>query len=55
MTRQAKQSVTFTFVISLSVGVAITMLLSWHIYLVLSAQTTIEVRWCSVACSVGQG
>lgn len=31
-----------TFVLSLSVGIAIFILLGWHIYLILTAQTTIE-------------
>lgn len=31
-----------TFVLALSVGIAISVLLGWHIYLVLTAQTTIE-------------
>lgn len=31
-----------TFVLALSVGIAISVLLGWHIYLILTAQTTIE-------------
>jgi palmitoyltransferase len=30
------------FVLTLSVAIAVMILLSWHVYLVLSAQTTIE-------------
>jgi palmitoyltransferase len=37
-----RRNITFTFMITLSVGIAITLLLSFHIYLTLSAQTTIE-------------
>lgn len=32
----------FCFVLSLSVGIALTALGGWHLYLILSAQTTIE-------------
>lgn len=34
--------ITFTFVLAGSVGVAVSALLGWHVYLVLTAQTTIE-------------
>lgn len=37
-----RSNIVFCFVISASVGVAISILLAWHVYLVLSAQTTIE-------------
>lgn len=37
-----RSTVVFTFVISISVGIAVGILLAWHVYLVLSAQTTIE-------------
>lgn len=39
---QVRRNITFTFMITLSVGIAITLLLSFHLYLTLSAQTTIE-------------
>ena len=42
MENSARAAVLFTFVLSVSVGIAVTVLLGWHIYLVLSAQTTIE-------------
>ncbi|CAN0280270.1 unnamed protein product [Ectocarpus sp. 12 AP-2014] len=35
-------AIMMTFVLALSVGVAISVLLGWHIYLICSAQTTIE-------------
>jgi len=38
----SRGAVLFTFVISLSVMLALSMLLGWHIYLVLTGQTTIE-------------
>jgi len=40
MTQQS--AVMMTFVLALSVGVAISVLLGWHIYLICTAQTTIE-------------
>ncbi|CAM9124158.1 unnamed protein product [Laminaria digitata] len=39
---KAQSAVMLTFVLALSVGIAISVLLGWHIYLVLTAQTTIE-------------
>ena len=42
MENSARAAVLFTFVLSVSVGIAVTVLLGWHVYLVLSAQTTIE-------------
>jgi len=38
----SRGAVLFTFVITLSVMLALSMLLGWHIYLVLTGQTTIE-------------
>lgn len=38
----SKAHITFAFVITLSVGVAVGLMLAFHVYLVLSAQTTIE-------------
>eukprot|EP00656_Telonema_subtile_P001870 TRINITY_DN10812_c0_g1_i2.p1 TRINITY_DN10812_c0_g1~~TRINITY_DN10812_c0_g1_i2.p1 ORF type:complete len:241 (-),score=40.15 TRINITY_DN10812_c0_g1_i2:212-934(-) len=38
----SKAHITFTFVITLSVGIAVSLMLAFHVYLVLSAQTTIE-------------
>lgn len=40
MTQQS--AIMMTFVLALSVGVAISVLLGWHIYLICTAQTTIE-------------
>ena len=40
--RQHHQGLMFPFTISLAVGIAVGFLLAWHVYLVLSAQTTIE-------------
>lgn len=37
-----ESAVMMTFVLSLSVGIAIAVLLGWHVYLILTAQTTIE-------------
>jgi palmitoyltransferase len=37
-----EQSIMFLFVLCLSVGIAVSILMFWHIYLVLTAQTTIE-------------
>lgn len=37
-----RSAIVFTFIISMSVGLAITFMLLWHVYLVLTAQTTIE-------------
>jgi palmitoyltransferase len=34
--------VLFTFVLALSVGIALSALLGWHVYLIFTAQTTIE-------------
>lgn len=39
---KAQSAVMLTFVLALSVGIAISVLLGWHIYLILTAQTTIE-------------
>ena len=41
-TSRAHTAVMFTFVLSISVGIAVMLLFSWHLYLVLTAQTTIE-------------
>ena len=49
--RAARSNVTFMFVLTLSVGVAVTVLFFWHIYLVLSAQTTIEFYGNLSRCS----
>jgi len=38
----SKAHITFAFVITLSVGIAVSLMLAFHVYLVLSAQTTIE-------------
>lgn len=38
----AQSAVMMTFVLSFSVGIAIMVLLGWHIYLILTAQTTID-------------
>jgi len=38
----SKTAILFVFVMAISVMLAVGMLLGWHIYLVLSAQTTIE-------------
>merc|ERR1712216_907134 len=40
--REFRTQIVFTFVICLSVGIAVLVLLSWHVYLILTAQTTIE-------------
>ena len=40
--RTNRASVSFAYFLCLSVGLSITMLLGWHLYLVLSAQTTID-------------
>jgi len=40
--RHDEQSIMFLFVLCLSVGIAVSILMFWHIYLVLTAQTTIE-------------
>ncbi|CAM9662312.1 unnamed protein product, partial [Phaeothamnion confervicola] len=37
-----RSAVVFTFVLTLSVGVAVSILFFWHLYLISSAQTTIE-------------
>lgn len=39
---QTQSAVMMTFVLALSVGIAISILLFWHIYLICTAQTTIE-------------
>lgn len=39
---KAQSAVMLTFVLSLSVGIAISVLLGWHLYLIFTAQTTIE-------------
>jgi len=39
---QSKAHITFAFIITLSVGIAVGLMLAFHVYLVLSAQTTIE-------------
>ena len=44
-TSRAHTAVMFTFVLSISVGIAVMLLFSWHLYLVLTAQTTIGVLW----------
>ena len=41
-TSRTHTAVMFTFVLSISVGIAVMLLFSWHLYLVLTAQTTIE-------------
>jgi uncharacterized membrane protein (UPF0136 family) len=38
----ARSATTYTFVLALSIGVAVGLLFFWHLYLVLTAQTTIE-------------
>ncbi|CAM9715162.1 unnamed protein product [Sphacelaria rigidula] len=38
----SESAVMMTFVLAISVGIAIAVLLGWHIYLILTAQTTIE-------------
>jgi len=40
--RQAKLSVLFVFVLTLSVFISISLLFFWHVYLVATAQTTID-------------
>ena len=40
--RHARSAVMFTFVLALSVGIAVFILFAWHVFLVLTAQTTIE-------------
>lgn len=39
---QERTAVVFCFVLALSVGIALTGLSGWHLYLILTAQTTIE-------------
>jgi len=39
---KSKAHITFAFVITLSVGIAVSLMLAFHVYLALSAQTTIE-------------
>jgi len=43
-----RSNIVFSFVISLSVGIAVGLLLAWHVYLVLSAQVSawvVCVHW----------
>ena len=40
--REARGSVSFIFIITSSVGFAVSILFFWHVYLLLTAQTTIE-------------
>jgi len=40
--RKAQHNIMFLFVLTLSVGIAVSILLFWHLFLVLTAQTTIE-------------
>ncbi|KAJ8599185.1 hypothetical protein CTAYLR_007521 [Chrysophaeum taylorii] len=40
--KQARSAVMFTFVLAISVGIAVAVLGAWHLFLVLTAQTTIE-------------
>ena len=40
--RQSRSSVSFIFIITTSVGCAVSLLFFWHVYLLLTAQTTIE-------------
>jgi len=40
--KEARSAVLFTFVLALSVGLAVAFLCGWHIFLTLTAQTTIE-------------
>ena len=42
VTNQMRTAVMFTFVLAVSVGLAVAILFGWHCYLVLTAQTTIE-------------
>jgi len=42
LTSRTHTAVMFTFVLSISIGIAVMLLFSWHLYLVLTAQTTIE-------------
>jgi len=42
ITNQTRTAVMFTFVLALSIGIAVLILFGWHVYLVLTAQTTIE-------------
>ena len=37
-----RSATTYTFILALSIGIAVGLLFFWHLYLVLSAQTTIE-------------
>jgi len=39
---EARTAVSFTFVLALSIGIAVAVLFIWHVYLVMTAQTTIE-------------
>ena len=38
----SRKMIVFVFVLCLSVGIAITILFGWHVYLLLTAQTTID-------------
>lgn len=40
--RRQQHNIMFLFVLTMSVGIAVSILLFWHLYLVLTAQTTIE-------------
>jgi len=42
ITNNTRTAVMFTFILALSVGIAVAILFSWHVYLILTAQTTIE-------------
>jgi palmitoyltransferase len=44
MEASERTAVVFTFVLTLSVGIAISILFFWHVYLTLTAQTTIEFQ-----------
>ena len=56
LSEQARAGITFSFVISISVGIALSLFLVWHGYLVLSGQTTIEfwgncTKWMRCVCA----
>lgn len=40
--KKARSAVMFTFVLALSVGIAVSILFFWHVFLLLTGQTTIE-------------
>ena len=44
-------SVVFCFVLSLSIFLALTFMMTWHFYLIISAQTTIEFYYNRFAAS----